>query len=137
MAKGKKTGGKDWTPGNGGPGRPRVPAEIKKASLATKADFLAMMGKFASLTDAELIEVWKNPALTQMEKCVLKIIENAVGEGDPRYISFLADQLYGKLPTPKEIEIKLPMTTYIERRNGDIIELGAAIEGEVVESDEP
>ncbi len=93
-----------------------------------------MVGKFANLTASQVEAIYDDPSLTLLERCVLKILEKAATDGDPRYLNFLTDQLYGKLPVPKEVDLRVSNPPTIVRcLDGSTIKLGRTLDAEVVE----
>ena len=80
MAKGKKSGGKDWTPGNGGPGRPKLPEdvrEIKKLNIAEMERILnhcmASTRGIRSDLDSYLIGFWVKLKKLMKSKCLKRL----------------------------------------------------------------
>jgi hypothetical protein len=133
MATGKKTGGRDFKKGQpGGPGRPPIPQEVKALAKVSYAQFLAMVGNLGASNIEQVKERQADPATTMLELCVLKILENALTEGDPKYLTFITDRLYGRVK--EQVEISVPKPTYIDNLDGTMLKLGTTLDADLVES---
>jgi hypothetical protein len=106
MAKGKKTGGRDFEPGNKlGNGRPRVSEDLKRARYQNKVDFAKALNKLFKLDVAQLKDIsHKDSAFPISEKIVAKILLSSFENSDPFKLQFVLDRLIG---TPI-IEPELP-----------------------------
>lgn len=100
MSRGKKTGGKDWTPGEQpkSPGRPELPREFKKARRLTRTAFEGICNRFVHMTGPELRKAKYEPQRTQLERIVIAVLEKAEGWGDTSRLNFVLDRLIGKVP---------------------------------------
>lgn len=98
MAKGKKTGGKDFAPGvSGNPnGRPPVPADIRAARDLNRVEFDALTNTLLRLNTNELDELLDDkttPALTIM---IARIVRSAMWSSDPKRLIFLMNRMIGR-----------------------------------------
>lgn len=123
MAKGVKTGGRDWVKGAGGPGRPRIPSEIKAASSLTIAEARAKLNEFLAVPIPELELIMKDPTRPAIDLWVCRIVLLGIKEGDERRLDFMLSRLIG--PIPKEpvnpININLNLDSMPKER---VIEIG-------------
>lgn len=99
MAKGKKTGGRDFLPGQSGNpnGQPKVPQEIKDARQLTKLELERLLNKYMVMTKDEVQEALKNPATPALELMIGSIVAKAVSGGDDKRLNFLLERMIGKV----------------------------------------
>lgn len=107
MAKGFKTGGKNFPKGKSGnpDGRPPLPPDILAARRINRAEFERIANEFLYLTQAEVEARFKDPKTTQIERMIGSQIL-AAGLGDPKRFNCVMDRLLGKprQETPPEEE---------------------------------
>jgi hypothetical protein len=125
MARGKKTGGRDFKPGQiANPnGAPRVPEEVKIARQLSQNQLILIFNKLLHMTGAELKAHWNNPETPVFERIVAKILNQADVLGDHHRLDFILNRLIGKVT--EKVDVKLPTATIIKRVDGSEIELGA------------
>lgn len=100
MARGKKTGGRDWVPGQpGGPGRPAVTPQLKQLKKLNAEKLAEILNRLAHATVDELKAISQDPMTSIFELTICAILKNAVQKGDQQRVNFLLDRLVGK---PKE-----------------------------------
>lgn len=117
MARGKKTGGKDFAPGNShGKGRPKVPEDVKEARKLNQVEFERVANKYLYLTRDELKASLAAPATTVVELLVGSIIGQAVQKGDHTRMEFLLNRLIGRVVD--RIEVKPVEPFVLHRRDG-------------------
>ena len=97
MAKGKKTGGRNFT-GQPGPGRPRLPKAVKEARKLTKVEFESVVHAMSFMTRAELKAKMKDPTTTVLELMVGALASEAVNRGDHNRMEFIHNRMVGKVP---------------------------------------
>ena len=99
MAKGKKTGGRPFPPGNilNPNGAPRVPEDLKNARKLTKVQFEILINKYLFSPKQVLAAAAQNPDTPVLELLIGSIMHKAVVEGDERRLNFLLDRLLGKV----------------------------------------
>lgn len=103
MAKGKKTGGRDFKPGwAGGPGRPPTPEDLKLSRLQNRLEFERILHKYAFMNATEINEAVRSKEKPMLELIVGQILSKAFNEGDPRRLEFLLDRMIGKVPSEPE-----------------------------------
>lgn len=102
MAKGRKTGGKNFQPGvvTNPKGRPRIPDDIRMANELTKNEFIRVVNKYLYLTKEQIQAELKNSETPALNLMIIGLISKAVSEGDQHRLNFLLDRLLGKVPTP-------------------------------------
>jgi hypothetical protein len=100
MAIGKKTGGRDFKPGQvANPnGRPIVPEEIKELRKLNRSEIEQLISDFMRKPLHELQAMSKNPATTALDRMIASVVEQAVFRGDHKRLNFLLDRLIGKVP---------------------------------------
>ncbi len=105
MAKGTKTGGRDFQNGNpGGPGRPKVPEEMKSARKLNRLEFERILNKYIHLNRLEINEVIKSAELPMIEMIVAKILAFAFNEGDQKRTEFVLDRLIGRVKDAEPVD---------------------------------
>lgn len=99
MAKGKKTGGRNFKPGQSGnpKGPATIPADIKAARELSKIEFERIANKYLFMTKNEITAAAMNAETPALELLVGSIVHKAVVEGDERRLNFLLDRLIGKV----------------------------------------
>lgn len=107
MARGKKTGGRNFRAGKSGNpnGRPKVPEDLKKSRAINKINFEEVLNRYAFMTAPDINTSLQSKELPIIEMVVAKILAKAFNEGDPRRADFILDRLIGKasdkpLPPP-------------------------------------
>jgi len=109
MAKGRKTGGRNFTSADmeyfikGGKNK-ALPPELKEARKARRVDIEIALEQFMSMTNEQLKKYKKRPACTQFERYVIAVIENGIRKGDQARLGFLFDNWVG--PVTKRVELE-------------------------------
>lgn len=107
MARGKKTGGKNFEPGNKvGKGRPPIPEDIKQARKLNQNEFERVANKFLYLTRDELKAALAQPTTTTIELMLGSIIAQAVQKGDHMRLEFMLNRLIGKVTDVVKLEVE-------------------------------
>lgn len=114
MARGKKTGGKNFEPGNNANpnGRPPLPSDLKAARNLNKIEVSRIINKFMNMSSAEMTEELSKPDSKALETMIGKIISEAVKLGDYTRVDFLLNRMIGKVTD--KVEHKLPKPTVIK-----------------------
>lgn len=126
--KGRKTGGRDWKPGQTGnpSGRPKYPADVKEARVMNLAEASRILNKYAYSTVEEIKAAALDPQTPAIEMMILKVIVECTKTGDHHRLNFLFDRLIGKVT--EKIKVELPTPTRLKRYGGEEAEvLGATI----------
>lgn len=104
MAKGRKTGGRDFTKGHSltppGPGRPAVTPELKALRQINATELARILNALSTASIAELAEMSKDPTRSVLEMTIISIWKKAYEKGDQQRVNFILDRLVGK---PKEM----------------------------------
>ena len=127
MAKGKKTGGKDFAPGHG-VGRPKLPPDLKAAQQLTNARLRELLNGFLYMTPAQLTERLESPEVTMLEGFVGSILQKGVLLGDQARLNFLFDRLVGKVTD--KVEVSQPKPFIVQKLDGSEVHCGAKLEEE-------
>jgi hypothetical protein len=80
-----------------GPGRPRVPDEVKEARKLTKVLFEEIVHKFTAMSKQELTAHLQNPNTPTLELMVGMVVKEAIVRGDQTRLNFLLDRIVGKV----------------------------------------
>lgn len=98
MAKGTKTGGKDFEKGHsvrsGGPGP--VPPEIRLIALKTKKEALARLSQMLQKPFDEVVSIFRDGSLSSFDHVLAALIVHAK-KGSARHMQEMLDRLYGKV----------------------------------------
>lgn len=102
MAKGKKTGGRDFKKGQSGnpKGPAPLPEDIKEARKITQIEFERLANKYLSARKEDIAKASADPNTPVLELIISSIIHKAVVEGDERRLDFLLTRLIGKVVQP-------------------------------------
>jgi hypothetical protein len=100
VAKGKKTGGRNFEHGNrANPGgRPQLPADVKDAQSLTRVEFIRVINRYLFMSPSALVAVVENPATRNIDHIVCSIIVAAVKAGDPLRAEFILRRVLGDPP---------------------------------------
>jgi hypothetical protein len=107
MAKGKKTGGKDFVPGDPRMGRKRVPEELKGMRALSKAEATAALSDVLKLTTQELDELLESKTATMMQLCAARIVKVAFEQGDQQRLNFMLDRLIGRVKDELDVKVSI------------------------------
>lgn len=107
MAKGKKTGGRDWKPGESGNlnGAPGYPKDIRESRKLNQQELERTINRLIYLTPAELRAVLDNPP-TMFEQVVGNIIALAGEKGDHQRLEFILQRMIGRVTDKIEVQTK-------------------------------
>ena len=95
MAKGKKTGGRDYSKGHSMGGRKPLPPEIKELSNATKPEIIVAYWKISHLTTKEIKEI-KISKLSLLEQGILNTMKKFASTGSTGDIARIWAECHGK-----------------------------------------
>ncbi len=100
MAKGRKTGGKNFPKGTSGnpKGRTPVPPEVKEARKYTSAELELSMTKLLTMPLEDLKEVSENPRSSTIDSILSKILLRARRDGSYSHVNFFIERMFGKVP---------------------------------------
>jgi hypothetical protein len=106
MAKGKKTGGRNFQVGNkANPhGRPAIAGdELREAKIAFRNRFESYIVELSSMSFEELNAVMKDPQTPALKLMIVSVILKGASLGDPGRMTFLLDRLVGSVPKAVEL----------------------------------
>ena len=114
MAKGRKTGGRDWKPGetgnpNGGPG---LPKDLREARKVNQMELERAINKMTSLTEPELEALIASPGTLVFDKFVANIVKLGMRDGDERRMEFILQRMIGKVPDQVRVEAVPTLTVF-------------------------
>lgn len=124
MARGKKTGGSDFSSENQPKrkGRKPLPEDLRKATRLTKARLEGTINKYLWMSRDELQSKIRRSSTPMLEVIIGQIVWKAAVEGDPKRLDFILDRVIGK------VKEQIDITTYLERVSGlsdrEIIDVG-------------
>ena len=116
MAKGKKTGGRNFQPGNNAnpKGRPRLPEEVKAARRACGEKILRSLTKHLQGDRTKLKAIVEDLNTPMLDLAVARVVYNAATKGDPASIKIILECVLGKNPDKLAHELKAPPALIIE-----------------------
>jgi len=104
MAKGRKTGGRDFLPANTfSNGRPKTPEEIKLLQNYTKSEINRVFHALVNGDTSQCFQVKHNPNSTILEQGIAKVLESFALYGDVNKFNALA--AHCGLTIPKNSEL--------------------------------
>lgn len=108
MAKGTKTGGKDFVKGHSvrSPGPGPLPPEIKQIALKTKKEALARLGEMLQKPFDEVVNIFRDGSLASFDHVLAALIVHAK-KGSARHMQEMLDRLYGKVKEEVELTHKI------------------------------
>lgn len=96
---GKKTGGRDFLPGNpGGPGAPRITLAERMARKVTASVWSSLLNKYMSHSKEELEEAKKDTSLPIIELIIIGHFLDAHKKADPSKFEVVLQRAIGKVP---------------------------------------
>ena len=106
MAKGRHTGAPKFEKGNpGGPGRPKLPPELRQAKKLNAIEFEQAIANLTAMTREEVEQLIKHDkprAATMMERMIVGQM-SAATKGKTTPLAFLMDRTLG--PVVKKVEV--------------------------------
>lgn len=107
MAKGFKTGGKDFPKGNSmSPGRPPIVEEMRQFQQLNQVTLKKILSELIAYTPDQLRAKIADPTATVFELAIASVIKQAVQKGDNTRINFLLDRIVGRTKEVIEIQNK-------------------------------
>lgn len=111
MAKGRKTGGRDFKPGQSGNlnGRPPVPEVLRAVRDRNRAFVEGVLQESLFLPVEEIRTRVKGGKIGAIEAMLYEVLLTAINTGDPRRAEFLLTRLIGRPPSDQiELGFSLP-----------------------------
>jgi hypothetical protein len=129
MAKGKKTGGRDFEKGDERAGRPRLPGDVREARKFTSGEVQRVLTEFMHMTPTELAERLTSGDATMLEGFIGSIMQRGIKDGCPTRLNFLFERTIGKVKD--QLEVSLPKPFVITDVDGNPkATLGSKVEKE-------
>lgn len=106
MAKGNKTGGKDFKPGQSGNpnGRPPIPEDIKSARQLNQVEFERTVNSLMEKNKEQLTAILKDPKTPALVMLVARIVRTAMWSADTKRLDFLLNRMVGKPRTQEPLK---------------------------------
>lgn len=128
MARGSKTGGRDFKPGNTfSKGGVPTPPDIKEARKLTRVELERIMTRYLHMSKVELEAESDRKDMTLLEAMVLSVAKKAVIAGDQQRLNFLIEQTLGKLPDKLETTNMNPFANLTDQEKLEKARLAVAL----------
>lgn len=134
MAKGKKTGGKDFVPGDPRAGRPPMPAALRAGRRLNRTEFEELVNKYLWMSTTELELATEDKSLPAIEAYFANVVKVGTLTGDHSRMEFILQRLLGKVKD--QLEVTTPKPYVIHRLDGTQTVLGTKLIGEGSSDDE-
>lgn len=98
MAKGEKTGGRNFEDGKSGNpnGRPKLPADVKAVLNFNQVEFVRQSNEFLSMSVSDLDKVIEDAQETVFRVILARTLKAGIESGDQKRLEFFLDRLIGK-----------------------------------------
>lgn len=129
MAKGIKTGGRNFTKGNsfGASGRPRLPGDIRDARTYMREETERIVTKMAAMTFEQLQEFIKAKKGTVYEMAIASCYFKSVSRGETGNLNFFLDRIVGR---PKQhVEVSGELTNKVQVSDDQLLSMAKEIAG--------
>jgi hypothetical protein len=107
MARGIKTGGRDFVKGDPRAGRPPLPSDLKQARAYSKAEVQASLSRFLRMNIDELKAAVLDPRRPVIDHLVGSICVKGIKHGDHARLNFLLDRLIGKVKDEDDATLRV------------------------------
>ena len=133
MARGRKTGGRDFKKGQSGnpKGRPPMPEDLRQIKKLSPALIRNIIAKLSRMSRIELEKHIKQSTTPMLEATIGNVYHKALVNGDYMRMNFLLDRTIGKVKDEIDMNLK-PVITYKTTMSDDGRMLQDVIEGELV-----
>lgn len=93
--RGKKTGGRDWKPGQSGnpKGRTRLPDDVKAARSLTSLELERLLNEYLHLPVVEMKARAKRPGASVLEFLIGRVLEEGMDKGDTVRLDYILSRL--------------------------------------------
>lgn len=103
MAKGVKTGGKNFQKGKpGGPGRPKILPEAKGLPPLDRSSYNRLLNEALGMTQKQLKDRINDPKATMLQKWIASIVVKGTSSGDTSRLEALLGRAIG--PVKQQLE---------------------------------
>lgn len=137
MAKGKKTGGRNFEAGQSGnpQGRPPQPEALREAKRLFRDQFEQLVLDLQGLTLGQLQGVIDDPNTPALKLGIATALAKGISLGDTGRMSFFLDRLVG--PVPKAVELSgadgQPLPPLVSHTSAELTVLLAEIHSQIKE----
>lgn len=120
MARGRKTGGKNFKAGQSGnpKGRPPLPVDLKEARELNREELERIINRFLYMTKDEVKAYSQAGTATTLELMVIGLIGKAITHGDHHRLGFIAERLIGKVKQPVEVSATSSLADLVRAAEG-------------------
>ncbi len=124
MAKGRKTGGKNWESGKSGnpSGSSGLPQDVRHARQLTAVNLERLLNQHIYSTSKELASTIAAPEAVALDKLVASIILTGIDKADQARLEFILCRLVGKVQD--KLEVTTPTPFILKKRDGEEIVMG-------------
>lgn len=101
MAKGKKTGGRDFVKGDkrcNRKGAPKLPPDIKEVKKLTTESYIELISYYINKPVYRLDSIYRDKETPILDKIIIRILIEAVKKGDISRLESMISRLIGKVP---------------------------------------
>lgn len=118
MARGRKTGGRDFKPGQSGNpnGKPKMSPEFKALKCLTASEYNKLVSSAFTLKDNEIQSLLDDPNISSLHKAFAHAVLIGRMTGDLNRLNYITDRVFGKVK--EKIEVKQVKPTVLEKRDG-------------------
>lgn len=98
MARGRKTGGRDFRPGivTNPHGRPRNPPELKDIRKMTRVEVEHKIMELWDKNESEIASLVNLPTTNMRDKTIMRVMLRSIAKGDHLALGFIMDLIFGK-----------------------------------------
>lgn len=117
MARGRKTGGKNFVKGQSGnpDGRPTLPPEVKAARQMNGPMFELLINKYMGLPVDQLQVIAKDQSTPAIDLVVIKLLVMSIQHGDINRLKLLLEYTIGKVPDKLNVNAEVTNKTLYQQ----------------------
>lgn len=106
MAKGQKTGGKDFKPGQSGNpnGRPPLPEDVRLVRKMNQAEFDSTIAHMVTLPASRVKEIADSLETPALERALAKTLYLAGRSGDQKRLEVILNRMHGRPQVLKPVD---------------------------------
>lgn len=126
MTRGRKTGGRDFVPGDPRAGRPPMPEALKAARRLNKTEFEEIINKYLWAPLSDLEKAKDDKTLPTIESWMVAIMVKGRTTGEWSGYEWIAQRLLGKVK--EQVEVTQVRPFIVRHTDGTQTVLGAKVE---------